>query len=58
MSFEAVAANSKKYGARLQELQLKMNQARALNNEAVIEETIRENDPNFYRKKKREEWFK
>ena len=35
-----------------------MNQARALNNEAVIDETIRENDPNFYRKKKREEWLK
>ena len=42
----------------MQELLLKMNQARALNNEAVIDETIRENDPNFYRKKKREEWLK
>ena len=53
-----MAATSEKYGARMQELLLKMNQARALNNEAVIDETIRENDPNFYRKKKREEWLK
>ncbi len=58
VSFEAVAATSAKYGDRLSELQLRMNQARALNNEAVVEEVMRDSDPNFYRKKKREEWMK
>ena len=41
---------------RLHELKLKMNQARKLNNQAVIEENERINNPSFDRNRKRKEW--
>ena len=41
---------------RLHELKLKMNQARKMNNQAVIEENERLNNPSFDRNRKRKEW--
>lgn len=41
---------------KLHELHLKMNQARMLNNEAVIEENERMTNPNFDKKRKKREW--
>ncbi|CAI2369450.1 unnamed protein product [Moneuplotes crassus] len=41
---------------KLYELKLKMNQARKLNNQAVIEENDRESNPQFDRIRKKKEW--
>eukprot|EP00828_Plagiopyla_frontata_P005567 TRINITY_DN12274_c0_g1_i2.p1 TRINITY_DN12274_c0_g1~~TRINITY_DN12274_c0_g1_i2.p1 ORF type:complete len:365 (-),score=86.21 TRINITY_DN12274_c0_g1_i2:132-1226(-) len=43
---------------RLQELQMKMNEARTLNNKAVIEEEKKATDPNYNKKIKRDNWVK
>ena len=41
---------------RLHELKLKINQARKLNNQAVIDENERMSNPQFDRIRKRKEW--
>ena len=42
---------------RMNELRLRMNEARKLNNRAVIEENERNTDPLFDRRRKRAEWL-
>ena len=48
--------NDEKPDDRLRELRLRINQAKKLNNKAVIEENERLNNPQFDRIRKRKEW--
>jgi len=41
---------------RIHEMKLKMNQARKLNNEAVVDENERMTNPNYDKKRRRREW--
>lgn len=52
-----IQEHHEKMNSRLYELKLKMNQAKKLNNKAVIEENERFNNPQYDKIRKRNEWL-
>jgi len=43
--------------AKLQEIKMKLNEARKMNNQAVLEEERKMNDPNYEKAKRAKKWL-